>query len=207
MGGEDIDGFIVRTSIYPKTMNNIQKPWIEEGYRVLAHKGHEALKVERLAKTVGKNKSSFYHHFADLEVFTGVLLEYHLKQAYAIAEKESKAQSLEELIDIILEHKLDLLFNRQLRVYRDIPAFEACFTKVNAVSVPAILEIWAKIIGLEDHSYLAGLVLQLSLENFFLQITEKTLNREWLENYFRELQKLIRQFKKLQTMPAMNGSV
>lgn len=32
--------------------------------------------------------SSFYHHFADLEVFTEVLMEEHLKRASIVAERE-----------------------------------------------------------------------------------------------------------------------
>jgi AcrR family transcriptional regulator len=43
--------------------------------------------VERLAKDVGISKSSFYHHFADVEVFVNQLLLYHLKRAEMIAER------------------------------------------------------------------------------------------------------------------------
>ncbi|MEZ4687033.1 MAG: hypothetical protein R3B47_13480 [Bacteroidia bacterium] len=45
--------------------------------------------MERLARDIGKSKSSFYHHFADLEVFTALLLNQHLEQAKVMAEKEA----------------------------------------------------------------------------------------------------------------------
>ncbi len=188
-------------------MNAIQQPWIEEGYRVFAYEGPQGLKVERLSKGVGKNKSSFYHHFADLEVFTNLLLEYHLEQAQLMAEKEANCTNLEELVDVIVEHKIDLLFNRQLRVHRENPDFETCFCKTNQITVQAIIGLWAEILELNDNSYLAGLVLKLSLENFYLQITSETLNHDWLTNYFNELRVLVREFKKTGNVPALDGTV
>jgi AcrR family transcriptional regulator len=147
-------------------MNKIQQPWMEKGYRTFAYEGPQGLKVERLAKEVGKSKSSFYHHFADLEVFTSVLLDYHLKQADLLAEKESNCKTIEELIDVLVDHKVDLLFNRQLRVHRANPEFCSCLMETGKVTTQAIIGLWAEALELKDQTYLAGLVLKLSLENF-----------------------------------------
>ena len=54
-----------------------------------------------------------------MEVSTERLLNFHMTQAKVKREKESNAQNEAELTQILLEHKLDLLFNRQLRIYRD----------------------------------------------------------------------------------------
>ena len=43
-------------------MNKASKYWIEIGYDTFSYQGVNELKVERLAKKVGKNKSSFYHY-------------------------------------------------------------------------------------------------------------------------------------------------
>lgn len=188
-------------------MKTTQNSWIEEGYRTFAHEGPLGLKVERLARGTSTNKSSFYHHFADLEVFTAFLIAHHLKQAHSMAEKEARASTLDELVEIIMEHKIDLLFNRQLRIHRDNPDFQACFQKTNEITGQAMAGIWAEVLDLKDHSYLAGLVLRLSLENFFLQITDETLDREWLYNYFETLRTLIREFKKTGEVRALDGSV
>jgi AcrR family transcriptional regulator len=45
-----------------------KQPWINHGYRTFAYEGPTGLKVERLARQVGKSKSSFYHLFADLDI-------------------------------------------------------------------------------------------------------------------------------------------
>jgi len=184
-----------------------QMPWISEGYRVFAHEGPLGLKVERLARQVNKNKSSFYHHFADLEVFTNFLLKYHLLRADIIAEKESQCTHMEALIEVLVAHKLDLLFNRQLRIHRQNKDFATCFEQTNQHVGNAILGIWASMLGLTENSYLAALVLKLSLENFYLQITEETLNQEWLSAYFQQLQEMVKEFKKMGDFVPFNGGL
>lgn len=188
-------------------MREIEKSWIEIGYRFFAYEGPSGLKIERLAKEVGKNKSSFYHLFADLEVYTERLLTFHLHQAKIIAEKESNSENERELIDIILKHKIDLLFNRQLRVHRENKEFENCFNKTNQISVPAILPVWKKIIGLSENISLAQMVLTLSLENFYLQITDETLNESWLKSYFSNIRQMVAHFRQSQNTIAIDGSV
>jgi AcrR family transcriptional regulator len=188
-------------------MKEIEKSWIEKGYRFFAYEGPSGLKIERLSKEVGKNKSSFYHLFADLEVFTERLLKFHFHQAKIIADKESISKNESELIDIILEHKIDLLFNRQLRIHRENPDFKNCFNKINQISIPAILPVWKKIIGISDSTSLAQMVLTLSLENFYLQITDETLNESWLTTYFATLREMVLHFKQVEQTKSLDGTV
>ena len=169
--------------------------WITVGYREFALNGPKSIKIEQLAQKVQKSKSSFYHYFNDKEIFTQKLLAYHLEQAKVMVDKEAKCQTQVELIDVLVFHKIDLLFNRQLRVYRDNPTFKACFEQVSTLAIPAIMSIWSKIIDLDNQFYLAALVYRLGIENFYLQITEANLNHTWLNNYFAEFKQLVRAFK------------
>ena len=173
----------------------MKETWIQVGYRHFALKGPDGLKVEQLAKQVGKNKSSFYHYFSDLELFTEKLLQFHLQQARVVAEKEAGCFSEEELIEILVEHKIDLLFNRQLRIHREKPQFKVCFEKVSEIAAPSLLGIWTKMLGLDAHTHLAEMVLNLGIENFYLQITEEVLNPLWLQQYFSEYRRLVKEFK------------
>lgn len=184
-----------------------KQPWIEIGYQSFAYEGPHGLKVERLASSIEKNKSSFYHYFADLEVFTNHLLRYHLTQAEVIAVKEGQCQTIDDFIDVLVEHRIDLLFNRQLRVHRENPDFESVFCQTNEVTGRAIASIWPKLIGLGQHNQLAEMLFKHSIENFYLQITDETLNRPWLRQYFDDLLLLVREFKKTGNVPALDGSV
>lgn len=181
--------------------------WVEAGYRTFAFEGPQALRIEKLAKTVQKNKSSFYHFFSDMEVFTERLLDFHLLQAKVMSDKESNAQNELELTQIILEHKLDLLFNRQLRIHRNSSDFQACFIKTNEISLPGFLPIWKKVINLNENDHLAQLVLMLSMENFFLQITDETLNSSWIAAYFEKIREMVKLFKRGNSITVMDGSV
>lgn len=177
-------------------MNELKRPWIEVGYEIFSQEGPQGLKVEVLARRVGKSKSSFYHHFADVEGFTEQLLTYHLNRSAIIAEQERQCpQVIPDLLLLLIEVKEDLLFSRQLRIHRNIPAFKACFETASQEVGEAIGGIWAEALGLTDNSYLALIVLNLSLENFYLQLTPETLTYEWLLEYIQGLQRMVHEFK------------
>ncbi len=181
--------------------------WIEKGYKTFAYEGPNGLKIERLSKSVGKNKSSFYHYFSDIEIFVQELLAFHLNQVEEIAYKESLATNENELIVILLYHKIDFLFNRQLRIHREVDEFKDCFSKSTEISKPSFLPLWKKIIDLNENSYLAEMVFILSIENFFLQITDETLTNEWLKEYFKSIKNMVQQFKKTDLTRKLNDSV
>jgi AcrR family transcriptional regulator len=169
--------------------------WIKIGYETFALSGYSGLKIEPLAKKVGKSKSSFYHHFADLELFTEFLLKYHIEQSYIIADKEQKANNIDpELINILVEHRLDLLFNRQLRINQNIKLFSETLVQSNKIVGEAFKTAWVKDINLQLTQKQIESVFALALENFFLQINADNLNYKWLSDYFTNLKKITNNF-------------
>lgn len=172
-------------------------PWILAGYDLFANHGPGGLKVEVIARLVGKSKSSFYHYFADLEIFTDVLLTYHLERAGFIAQQEKQCRQVDpDLLNLLLSVKQDLLFSRQLRVHRSNVALKQCLEKTTKLVSEAIIGIWAAELGLANNSSLAQLVLNLSIENFYLQLTAETLTYPWLAQYIQELKTMVSAFQK-----------
>jgi AcrR family transcriptional regulator len=168
-------------------------PWLHTGYALFAAAGPQGVKVEVLAQQVGISKSSFYHHFADLEVFIQLLLAHHLKQAQHLAEKEAACASINPaLVTVLLAHKTDLLFQRQLRVHRHHPLYGQCLAEASRPVAQAFMSLWAQELRLELAPHLLNGVFQLALDNFYLQLTEATLNREWLTDYFDQLTRLVK---------------
>lgn len=169
--------------------------WIKTGYEIFAISGVNALKIESLAKKVGISKSSFYHHFADLEIFIQHLLDYHIQQAYIIANKENNCKKIDpELIDILVEHKIDLLFNRQLRINRERKHYFEALTKSNKIVGNNFVVVWMNDLKLNlTEKQLAG-IFELALENFYLQINDQNLNYQWLSDYFKNLKKIVQNF-------------
>jgi AcrR family transcriptional regulator len=166
--------------------------WISAGYKAFGLEGVKGLKIEELARKVGISKSSFYHHFADLEYFVEELLKHHLNQTQVIAQKEKEAQSIHpELIDILVEHKADLLFNRQLRVGRENKLFADAISKSDQIAGNHFINVWQKDLNIKFTQQQLEGAFGLAIENFYLQITHENLNKEWLGNYFEDLKKVV----------------
>jgi AcrR family transcriptional regulator len=177
------------------TSTEKQRLWLDAGYRSFALMGPDALRVESISAEIGKNKSSFYHYFADMEGFVQSLLDYHLEQSVLIAEHERKAAELNDLIEILVTFKTDILFNRQLRIHHEREAFASCLAASDQLTTPAFVPLWSRIIDLDSNAMLSEAVLRLSIENFYLQIDENRLNAEWLKAYFLGIRQLVRQMR------------
>ena len=175
--------------------NDNKEIWIKKGYEIFSISGQSGLKIEPLAKIVGKSKSSFYHYFADLELYIDELLKYHIRQSGIIAEKEQKAQNINpDLIEIIVEHKTDILFNRQLRINRDNKTFLNTLEKSEKIVGNDFVMLWVRDLDLKlTHKQLEG-IFTLALDNFYLSINPDNLNYQWLSVYFKNLKKIVQNF-------------
>jgi AcrR family transcriptional regulator len=177
-------------------MTDTQSLWIRTGYEAFAILGENALKIEQLARETGKSKSSFYHHFADTEGFMEELLRFHLKRSEIIAEKEKKARNIHpELIEILAEHKIDLLFNRQLRFHQQKQNFRKTLEKSNQIVGNEFVKIWAEDLQLKLSQRQLESLFELALENFFLQINPENITKEWLTSYFENLKRIAKNFE------------
>lgn len=165
-------------------MNNSIK-WIKAGTKLFAEQGMNGLKVKLIAKAVGTSKSSFYHYFADMEIFVDQMLEHHVNQYKIISKKESHCKRLNpEVYKILIEYKTDLLFNRQLRVYKSDARFANCLEKTNSIAGPVFMQVWKNDLNFNLPPNLLQKIFSIVRESFYLQIDKDVLNEEWLPNYF-----------------------
>lgn len=172
---------------------NYAHAWILKGYEVFAIEGPAALKIERLAKMVGKSKSSFYHYFADMEIFMEALLDYHIQQSHIIAQKERSAVQINpELIEILVEHKTDLLFSRQLRFNKNVPHYFKTLMLSNKIVGDSMVDIWLKDLEVNLTEKQVKALFSLALENFFLEINADHLEYQWLLEYFNDLKSKVK---------------
>ena len=172
-------------------ITTITQPWIDVGYHLFAKEGPKGLKVEVIARKVGKSKSSFYNYFGDWEVFEELLLEHHLKASKAFADEAEKLKNVNpDLVILFNTNKTNVFFHKQLRVHREKLPYRNCFEAVYQFFEKAILKQWTAFLQLENRPFLAAKTLQVLSENFFLQITYNTYNQHWLQNYLMEISKL-----------------
>ncbi|MEM6725564.1 MAG: TetR/AcrR family transcriptional regulator [Bacteroidota bacterium] len=166
-------------------MNSKKKQvWLETGYQLVAEKGFENLNIGVLARTMDKNKSSFYHYYGDWEGFEEALLAYHLELAIPFSKKVRDCEDVVPgLINVFLEHKTDLFFHKQLRINRSKPHIKRCYQLAYDQFVEAVHDQWVAFLGLERQSFLAIKFLDLIIDNLLLQINNEHYNYNWLHEY------------------------
>jgi AcrR family transcriptional regulator len=174
-----------------KAMFSRTEPWISKGYEAFALGGESMLKVELLAKEVGISKSSFYHHFIDLDFFINELLNHHVKMAQLVAEKEQAVSNINPgLIEVLLEHKVDVLFNRQLRIHAAHAKYKETLALSNQLMGNGFVDLWLEDMKLKISRQQADALVILAFDQFFLQLHPDRFNRQWLEQYFDQLKQI-----------------
>ena len=170
--------------------------WIEAGYSIFAEEGLTGLKIEVISRRVKKSKSSFYHYFADMEIYLDSLLDYHIQQAIHISEELKKdCFTTEDILSLLIKHKNDIFFHKQLRINRASNLFERCFEKAYDNISSAFLGYWTKEVGLSNSKQISKELLDLIEENFYLSITENNFSYNWLLNYMNNIKDLVNNIK------------
>ena len=173
-------------------MNKSKFLWIKEGYTIFGRQGIVGLNVEHLSRRLNKNKSSFYHYFGDMENFQDALLAYHLERAAIIAARGEKCKNMDpDVINLMIATKDDLLFNKQLKLNLQNPAFKKCFDLAFEKITDSFMDKWAITIGLEQQPMLAKLIFYLVIDNFFLQVTYENFTHHWFQNYLTNLRSIM----------------
>lgn len=169
-------------------INEIEQPWIEAGFGLFANEGPAGLKVDTIARKVGISRSSFYHHFADLDVFQEKMLAYHTIRTHRAIEKLNRCSTIDpDLLLAIVEEKEYVLFNRQLRVNRHILAYKTAFEKAISLESKAIIKAWAQMLSLEQTPEVAENIYRITADIFFHRITAENINYPWLQVFLKEI--------------------
>ena len=99
------------------------------------------------------------------------------------------------MINILIEHKIDLLFNRQLRINSNKSNFRDALIKSSKTIGTDFIKLWLTDTKLNLTPKQAEGIFELAMENFFLQINQDNINKEWLMTYFDNLNRISRNFE------------
>lgn len=179
-------------------MSKKRKEWIAKSYALVAEKGFERLNVNSISRLVGKSKSSFYHYFGDMELFKMKLLDFHVKQMNIFSAKISEGDNIyPDLINVFLEHQLDIFFHKQLRIHREDPTNKKHIEKIFQDYENAILEQWNNHFDLNHQKLFSRKFNRFISEHFFLSITHEEYSFDWLKNYLDKILDLIQHMKSI----------
>jgi AcrR family transcriptional regulator len=164
------------------------KPWLDKGYELFGQVGPEGLKIEPLAKAVKISKSSFYHHFADLQVFEQELLQWHYSNAKRlVAEVQARKSIVPDFLNLLIEQKELIYFNRQLLIHKHKEAYILCFQQVNGLLQANFLGIWAQLIQLSDQLDIANEILHVVVQLFYQRLPPLDFDYNWILSFLKEV--------------------
>lgn len=136
-----------------KSTNTGKDTWVETGYRLAAQHGLDALKIDRIAKLLGKSRSGFYHCFGDMEGYEDALCDHHYERAVHLADALSETDHFyPDYVYLIADHKDYVFFHKQLYLQRlSNKKYDACFQRAKALTEPKTMELWKKSAQLEKN--------------------------------------------------------
>lgn len=109
----------------------MKEQWLKKGYEQFAKAGPQNLSISQIGKAIGASRSSFYHHFGDLEFFFDELLAAHWEacQEFDRTARENCKNLIPDLYRELAKYPLSLQFHIQLFRNRSTPSFNYLFLK------------------------------------------------------------------------------
>jgi len=120
--------------------------WIEKGYEHFALYGPKNLSINKISKTIGFSRASFYHHFGDIDIFVNELLAKHWQiiESFIHSGSEHCKQLMPDMYDLCEQYPIPLQFTLQLFHHRSTPEFNFLFIKsYEAIAKSFALELFA----------------------------------------------------------------
>lgn len=162
--------------------------WLEVGCDIFSQHGPAQLRVEEMARRVGISKSSFYHHFADMKVFTERMMEWHLKRSQSLAAEVKTCNSFDPgFLQLLVKYRTDIFFNRMLRIHRDNISYQLCYQNGHSAVEKEVLPLWIEWLGLTEHPGVAQNIFTVTVDLFYQRISAEHYTYEWMTRFLSEV--------------------
>lgn len=173
---------------------NTRQLWIEKGYDHFASYGPENLSINKLSKTMGLSRASFYHHFGVLECFIEELLvkHYEIIETFNSAGKNKCNKLFPDLYDLLGHYPIPLKFCLQLFRNRSNPYFNLLLIRsYEATANSFALNLFAKHLGLtKPDTEIYHLWLTLG-EAWYSRLSPEDLSPKTLQKHAEEILKTL----------------
>jgi AcrR family transcriptional regulator len=177
-----------------------QTNWLTIGYQLFGEDGPEGIQVERLARMLQLNKSSFYHFFVNKEIFIEELLQMHKRIADKMIEDTYKLDSFDPgFINLMMQYKDSILFHRQLIRNSQILVYKMTFDDINFKMDQAILPLWKYEINLSKES--AFTLFEIIRDSFYSRMNPKNMSTDTIRSVVNESKLFLSQMQKDGKLP------
>jgi AcrR family transcriptional regulator len=179
-------------------MSDNSQQWIEAGYELFAHEGPEGIQVEKLARILGRNKSGFYYHFGDRELFLSELIQYHYNIISQFCSEVARCRYFDpDYLEMLIKYKTSAFVQKQFRNHMEIPAFKEAFNKVRKKTEKEVLPLWVAYIGIPQNHSLTATLWDILRDLFFIRLTIENLTKQNLHELVEEFCQVVDKLKQL----------
>ncbi len=180
------------------TKPKASEKWVDAGYQIFAQEGLEGIQIERMARILSLNKSSFYHYFGTQEIFLERMVAHHHSMADLLIADFNNAACIDpDILQAVINHKVTIMAQVQLTRHKSNPSFFAAARALDERIDRTVLRTWKEYIGVLTNDDLAyrycGLVrdmfyTKISFENFTFPFLRElaTSAREIAEQLVKE---------------------
>jgi len=166
--------------------------WIETGYELFAREGPEGILIEKIARSLGLNKSSFYHFFGTLEIFYEQLMQYHYNKIDLALKEGQLALGLDpDYLNNVVKHKVSFMVQVQLTRHKNIPLFSKAYLHVNQKIDQSVILLWNKYLGVFDNDNLSLLCLGFVRDAFYARVSFENFDYYFLHGLATEAKRVV----------------
>jgi AcrR family transcriptional regulator len=179
--------------------------WIDEGYGLFAEAGFAGICIERLAGTLGLNKSGFNYYFGGLDGFCTELLDMHEKKITVFTQDICKIKTLDpEYLHLLIEHSETVMFQVQLLKTKRSHAFFEAGEKNDQRIRFSLFHVWCDYLGILKNPSLAMRCYNIVRDMLYSRINVQNLNYQYLHNLVNEAKSIIGKIEQPMTLQKGN---
>ena len=168
--------------------------WTEQGYSLFAEEGLDGIQIERLARILQINKSSFYHYFGDMEVYCAELLRLHEQKADIFYDEIRHIKTIDpEYFQKVVEHKVTMMFQVQLYHTKSKPAYYNLAEMIDEKEGPILQHVWNEYLGFDNNPDLAIRYFVIVRDMAYRRISLQNMTCEFLRKIFTEAKVVLSQ--------------
>lgn len=167
--------------------------WIEQGYALFAEEGLEGIQVERLSRILQRNKSGFYHYFADMEGYCAELVHLHENRITLFVTEIQFLKKIDpDYLLHMVRHATTVMFQVQLtRNKTDYSFYNASMEMDRKINL-ALRALWVDFTNI-GNTDLAMRYYDTVRDMFYNKSGSKNFNYRFLHGLFKEAKELIDQ--------------
>jgi AcrR family transcriptional regulator len=177
---------------------NSKEKWIEAGYELFAREGLKEVRIERLARDLDLNKSSFYHFFGDIDHFFENIIEHHKDCAERYIMEIGNCRKFDpDYLQVMVKYRQNFRMHWQLLKNRNKPGFFLTYESINKKVDNKVEPLWVAFMDMQNMPALAMKYFQFVRGRFYASIDIEKMDYESLHSVSIEARDLIRAMKEV----------